>query len=263
MPTAKSDGAVIAYDVRGEGVPVVLLHGIFASRAEWQPQIDSLSRWHQVVACDFRGHGESTRSDEPYTMEQFAGDVVSVLDHLGLDRAVLCGHSFGGLVAQELALTYPDRVLGLILSETLYGITSTPWEMAVAASLKLMVDLSDPETFAGLFATYFGLFSPDGPERIKREVEPHIADKPNARNIFKASLAFDSRWRLQDIACPTLLVVGQIPHIPLIQLQALEMIWRIGNSRLEVIPRAGHMVHWDNPAAFERAVTSFVNGLLA
>jgi len=261
MSSARVNGAVIAYDVYGEGEPIVLLHGIFVSRSQWEAQVEVLSRSYKVITCDLRGHGESSRDREGYAIETLAGDVVGLLDHLGIEQAVCCGHSFGGLVAQDLAIRHPSRVKGLILAETLYGVASTPLEAAMAASSAVVARLFEPEWMLSAFAAYFGALSWGGTARLASEAGLHIKDESNAYNILLSSLRFDSRWRLHRIACPTLVLVGQIPHIPQVMLHSLEMRCRIPRATLEVIPFAGHLIHWDNPLAFNNAVVRFMKRL--
>lgn len=251
----------MGYDVSGEGVPIVFLHGIFVSRAQWSGQVKVLSKKHRVITLDLRGHGESSRNSDGYDIAELADDVVQLLDHLGIDRAVCCGHSFGGLVAQEVALRHPERLSGLILAETLYGMGTTPLEAMVTASSAVAFRFVEPRWMLSLFATYFGGLSGRGISKLHEEAGLHLQDEGNAYAILLASLAFGSRWRLHEISCPTLLLVGQLPQIPQVMLHAFEMRWRIPRAQLEMIPMAGHLVHWDNPDAFNRAVSSFVNGL--
>lgn len=261
MVRAQINGMVMGYDESGEGVPIVFLHGIFVSRTQWAGQVEVLSRSHRVVTCDLRGHGESSRNADGYDIAELADDVVRLLDHLGIERAVCCGHSFGGLVAQEVALRYPERLSGLILAETLYGVSTTPWEAMMTASSAVAFRFVEPRWMLSLFTTYFGGLSWGGVSQLREEAGLHVQDEGNAYAILLSSLAFGSRWRLHDISCPTLLLVGQIPHIPQVMLHALEMWWRIPRAQMEMIPMAGHLVHWDNPDAFNKAVSSFVEKL--
>lgn len=261
MPSRSTpNGFRLAFDDHGAGPPILFLHGIFVSRAQWAPQIEPLSSSYRVITCDLRGHGESSRGDgEAYSIELLARDVVQLLDELGAGEVVCCGHSFGGLVAQELCLSHPDRIRGLILSETLFGVRSSPWALAQSSFFTLwMPRLVGPRTITRLMAIYFGSIAPGATPYIMEELEPHLADPEHQQEILRASLGFDCRSRLHEIACPTLIVVGAIPQIPLVMLHALEMRWRIQRAECEVIPRGGHMLNWDNPRAFNQAVDSFM-----
>lgn len=259
MPTISLNGAAIAYDDYGQGEPLVFIHGIFVSRATWRPQISYFAQTHRVITCDLRGHGESPASGEPYSVALFARDVVALLDALRVEKAACCGHSFGGMVAQELALSYPDRISRLILAESSYGVRSTPWEAALTEVANRCMSWVSLENQVGAFAAYFGMFTRQAAAAIQQEGARQLRDKKNFHNILQASLSFDSRWRLWRIACPTLILLGQYWHVPWVQIHSYEMLWWIRQARLKVIPQAGHVLHWDNPQAFNQAIAGFIN----
>lgn len=259
MAIISIDGAKVAYEVHGQGEPLLLIHGIFCSRKQWNLQIEYFKNKYQVIACDLRGHGESSNTLTPYSVDLFTSDVIGLLDHLGVEQCICCGHSFGGLVAQELAISYPERVRGIILAETMYGASSTPWEAATAVFINMWLpQMFGIENYIQLIAQFFGMYTPGGAEYILQEAERHLGDEENQQNILKASLLFDSRWRLHKIQCPTLLVVGQYPHIPAIPWQNWEMYWRLPNAKLVYIARAGHMLFWDNPEDFNANIEQFM-----
>jgi 2-(acetamidomethylene)succinate hydrolase len=105
----------IAFRMRGEGPAVVLLHGTSANHAVWQPVGDALAGRARVIAVDQRGHGRSDKPGSGYTGIRFADDVVTVLDALGIDRAVVAGHSLGGRNAWVAAARHPDRVAAAVV----------------------------------------------------------------------------------------------------------------------------------------------------
>ena len=264
METLQIGNAKLAFSNHGQGNPILFIHGIYASQRQWFQQIDYFASNHQVITCDLRGHGQSSATKNPYTVKLFADDLIALLDHMGLEQVTCCGHSFGGLVAQELALTYPDRIRALILAETLYGVSSTPWEAMTTYSLNIWApEVLGVHNYVELMAQYFGIYTPGGKAYILREAERHLDDLHNQKNILNASLAFDSRWRLQDINCPTLLMIGQYPHILPVYWHNWEMYWRIKNARLQIIPGAGHMLFWYNPSSFNQAITNFITQLPA
>jgi pimeloyl-ACP methyl ester carboxylesterase len=164
------------------------------------------------------------------------------------------------LVAQELALSYPERVRGLILAETMYGLSSTLWDAAAGVMMNVWLpQMLGVNNYLELISNFFGMYTPGGVSYIRQELQRHLDDEKNQQNILRASLNFDSRWRLHQIDCPTLLLVGQYPHIPAILWHNWEMYWRINQANLTFIPNAGHMLYWDNPAAFNEAVQEFVS----
>ena len=122
MATARVNGATIAYDDTGGDGPIVVLgHGFLMDRTMFEHQVAALRATHRVVTWDQRGFGETVYDDEPFTYWDSAADCLALMDHLGIDRAVVGGMSQGGFVALRVALLAPERVRGLILLDTQAG----------------------------------------------------------------------------------------------------------------------------------------------
>jgi 3-oxoadipate enol-lactonase len=111
----------LAYDRRGDGPPLVLLHGYPLDHHLWDQVVPLLTDTFDVILPDLRGFGESTTVDSPYTMDDYASDIAALLDHLEIQKAAIVGHSMGGYVALAFARLYPERVrgLGLVSSQVL------------------------------------------------------------------------------------------------------------------------------------------------
>ena len=122
MPnTTTKDGVRVAYQVRGDGSPLVLLAGQANSHHWWDGVREDFHGAHTTITLDYRGTGDSDKPDLPYSTEGFAEDVIAVLDDLGIDRADVYGTSMGGRVAQLLAARHPRRVRALVLGCTSPG----------------------------------------------------------------------------------------------------------------------------------------------
>src|SRR5918992_9805 len=113
-----SSAAPLAYDDRGHGQAVVLIHGHPFNRRMWAPQLAALSGELRLVAPDLPGYGSSPPVSQKITMREFADAVLGVLDAAEVERAAIVGLSMGGLVAMELGLAPPERVEGLVLAAT-------------------------------------------------------------------------------------------------------------------------------------------------
>lgn len=118
MPYCNNNGASVWYEAAGSGNALVFIHGLGASGDIWQRQVEMFSPICQVVTCDMRGHGRSGPLAGKCDLGELAADVRAMLDQLGISRAVVCGVSFGGVVAQRFALDFGDRCAGLILVDT-------------------------------------------------------------------------------------------------------------------------------------------------
>lgn len=122
MPVAELRGQRFSYhDTGGAGVPLVLGHGFLMDSDMFAPQIRAFSGRHRVITWDQRGHGRTESSEEPFSYWDSADDLAALLDHLGVERAVIGGMSQGGFVALRFALRYPERTAGLVLIDTQAG----------------------------------------------------------------------------------------------------------------------------------------------
>lgn len=118
MPEARIGEIQINYEEYGEGTPLVLILGLGQDLATWGFQVSEFSEHFRVIAFDNRDAGGSSRCNKPYTTETMAGDTIGLMDHLGIERAHLLGTSMGGMIAQQVALIFPERVISLILAST-------------------------------------------------------------------------------------------------------------------------------------------------
>ena len=118
MPMARVNGININYKVEGQGEPLVMLMGLSAALGAWSSQVPLLKKYYRVIRLDNRGAGKSDKPAGPYTTKMMADDTVGLMDHLGIEKANFMGVSMGGMIAQEIAINYPQRVNKLILAST-------------------------------------------------------------------------------------------------------------------------------------------------
>jgi len=115
---AEVNGTSIGYTVQGQGIPLVMISGMNDTRSSWRHQIGSFKKYYRIVTFDNRGAGKSDKPAGPYTTRMMADDTMGLMDHLGIAKAHVVSHSMGGMIAQELAINYPDRVGKVVLGST-------------------------------------------------------------------------------------------------------------------------------------------------
>lgn len=174
----------IAFRVRGSGPAVVLLHGTSANHGVWHPVADALEGHATVIALDQRGHGRSDKPAAGYMAGDFAGDVITVLDALGIEDAVVAGHSLGGRNAWVTAATYPERVSGVVVVDYapyVEGAVIDDLDTRVANGFRSFADVAEIEEY--LRARYQAIL----PDAIERRARWGYAPDGNGRWVPLAS----------------------------------------------------------------------------
>jgi pimeloyl-ACP methyl ester carboxylesterase len=218
--------------------------------------LDHFAARHRVIVPDLRGHGRSRNLPPPYSVGQLASDLAHLLDHLQIDASAVLGYSQGGAVAQQLALDFPDRCDRLVLACTYAHNMMTLREKIEGRAAPLLLRLLGMNAFARLVIS-IGL----------KQVEPAradwvlrlIASQDSALMVsaWKAAMAFDSRPRLAEIRCPTLVVAGSKDEaVPLHHARGLHE--GIARSQLVVIDGADHALIWARPDTLTQAVEQFL-----
>lgn len=204
MPKANVNGAVLHYHVHGRGTPIVFIHPPLLNRAIFRYQEVQLADPFQVVTFDIRGHGFSPASEAPITYPLIAEDLKSLLDHLNIRQAYLCGYSTGGGIALEAMLTYPDRIRGSILIGGMAETNSlmVKGQIAVASwmakmGMKTSLALAIAKGNADMDETFHNLY-----------YEAARGDVRNWQQYYEASMKFSCMDRLGSIHAPVLLVYG-------------------------------------------------------
>lgn len=257
MPTAAVNGIDIHYtDTGGDGSAVVLSHGLLMDHSMFDRQVEALSDQYRVITWDERGHG-ATASPGPFTYWDSARDVLALLDHLGVDSAVLGGMSQGGFLSLRAALLEPSRVRALILIDTQAG-------------------LEDPAN-AESYQQLHEIWMTQGPGPVQEIVSaiilgPGIWDdwyaKWAAADRDQFSLAFaalverdDITSRLGEIHCPALIIHGTADAaIPMAKAEALGDGFG-GQTTLTVIEGGTHAANVSHPDEVNDAMLKFLRTL--
>jgi len=258
---ANLDRIKLGYDEsgRGNGFPVIFLHGFPHHRGLWAPQLASLSPLARCIALDLRGFGESSVAP-PYSMDQYADDVAAFMDALGIERAVVCGLSMGGYIAFAMWRRHRSRIQALVLADTKASADSEEGREKRRAMAQLARERG---TTAVADATITGMVG-----KHTRETSPQIVDvvyrilaKAPVAGVVGALEAMrereDSTATLATIDVLTLIIVGEDDVLtPVSDAEAMHRA--IYGSRLHVLARAGHVSNVERPSAFNHVLSEFI-----
>jgi pimeloyl-ACP methyl ester carboxylesterase len=251
-------GVRIHYAEQGDPAahPVILLHGFTDSWFSYSLVLPDLARRHRVYALDLRGHGDSDRPATGYTLEALAADVIAFMDHKGIRRATVVGHSMGSFVAQQVVAAAPERVARLVLVSS----TTTPRNIVgideFARAIQALEDPVPPE-FAREFQVST-IHHPVPDEFLDEAV--HVSLKLPARvwrDILAGMLATGPVAGLGQHRIPTLILWGDRDGgFPRAEQDAL--VAAIPGAVLKVYPETGHALHWERPGEFARDLEAFL-----
>ena len=272
--TALLHGHELSYVDVGTGPRTLLLvHGLGGSHDSWRHLLTDLGEGHRVVAPDLFGHGSSSKPVGDYSLGGHAATLRDLLDHLGIDKVTLVGHSLGGGIAMQLAYLFPDRVEGLVLVSSgglgrdlrlmlrAAVLPGSEWVLPLAASSWVRRPVEGVVARLGRIGLRPG---PDAVEMWRGFVS--LGDAETRRAFLATSRAVidvggqtvSARRHLPSVAgLPTLIVWGArdrtIPLAHGVEAQAV-----IAGSHLEVFERSGHFPHLDEPRRFARVVRDFL-----
>jgi 3-oxoadipate enol-lactonase len=233
--------------------PVLVLPGsLGTTRALWDPQIDALERDFGVLRYEHRGHGTSPSPPGPYSMSDLGADAIELLDELGIERAVWCGLSLGGMVGMWLAVHAPERLTGLVLACTSAHVASPDAYRQRAA---LVRERGIEPVVAAIVARWFTPATfreqPNLPERFRAIVVAQPAE--GYAGCCEALAGWDFRDELASISAPTLVVAGAEDEATPAPDTAL-LAKRIPGATRIVIDGAAHLANVERPEAFLDAV---------
>lgn len=266
MPKASVNGIDMYYEARGQGKPLILITGLGADHGSWFSQIPRFKKYYQVVTFDSRGIGKTEDPPEPYSLKTMADDAVSLMDILALDRAHILGQSLGGLVAQEIAINYPERVDKLILASTTTGEGSMDEahpELMTAFGVKEgsnQIHARDIDVRRSA-STMISLSFNKWYYRIIMLLLARFYMKPGAFDGMVGQLEAVAQHstvdRLHMVQSPTLVITGTADRI--VPPQSSEVIAsRIPGARLVMVEGGSHAFHIEMRGRFNREVLDFL-----
>jgi pimeloyl-ACP methyl ester carboxylesterase len=241
MSELKIDDITLHYRLEGEGPPLLLIHGLGSDIRTWEFQEEALAKHFQLILVDQRGHGHSTGPGMDAVMAPiFVQDMIALLDHLGFSKVHVVGESMGGLIAQEFALTHPERVERLILLSTGYKITEETVD-EVYSWREAQVEGGDEAYFRTATNSCYPKEFIDN----NKELIDYLFNRENLLNpdgVMAAGLGlamFDATDRLAELKRKTLIVHGDLDKVFNVSL-AQEAHELIPDSKLEIFKGCGH-----------------------
>ena len=261
MPRLRCNGVELRVEEIGSGPPLLLIMGLGASLETWVAQREAFARRYRVILFDNRGAGESESPPPPWSVPDMAADAVGVLDALGVERAHVLGVSMGGMIAQEMAIGWPERVDRLIVGVSF----ARPDPLRRAFLLfRRWARLQGADLVQEGVANLPWLVSPrvlNDPDRLEEILGivgtmPLMAADAYAHQI-DAILEHDTLSRLDRVRAPTLVVAAAEDVLTPLMLSR-EIATAIPGARLIVLPRGNHAVQIEDPEAFNAAVLEFL-----
>ena len=267
MPYVTLEDVEIYFEIHGpeSGQPLLLLEGLGYDSWMWFRQLPEFSKNYKCIVVDNRGGGKSSKPDYPYETSMFAKDAIGVLDYLNIQKVHVLGISLGGFIAQEIALTYPDRIISLIIASASFGGPNAP----VASQETVAKILTSPSETVSLEEAYnirmSVVASKEWLQENKKLLEQIILwreENPqpnNARlNQAHASSTFNVEDKISSIQVPTLIIHGDSDIV--VPTRNAELIHeKISNSKLVLIKGGQHWSFIQYYEQFNRAVLDFLD----
>jgi 3-oxoadipate enol-lactonase len=259
----KANGIQMNYELSGKknSSVVILSHSLGCSLTMWDPQMDALEPYFQVLRYDIRGHGRSEAPPGPYTPELLAKDIIALLDALEIDKVHWVGLSMGGMIGQAVALNHADRLKSLALCDTTAIIPPEAqplWQERIDAVREKGIESQMELTMERYFTPSFLKLNPPILGAIRKQFLATPAE--GYLGCVEAIRRLNFLERLSTIKISTLIMVGEDdPGTPVSASQAIHK--QISNSRLIIIRSARHLPNVEQPDAFNTNLVSFLKSL--
>ncbi len=258
---ANIQGTSIFYEVVGDGLPLVFVHGLGGTSNVWQAQRAGLAKYFKVVTLDLPGSGRSDRSERQYAMEKWAEQLAALADAARLDKFVLIGHSMTTVLAQKFAAKYGSRLTALVLCGPITELAPAGKEVfakrAEAVQKEGMIAVADTVLGGALSAAT----REANPALTGLVREMLLANDPACYAGHCLALASASAKADQaQIRCPTLILVGDQDGItPLTNARAIAAA--VSGAKIRIVPGTAHLTMLERPELFNAALVEFLAGV--
>jgi 3-oxoadipate enol-lactonase len=260
MPFVENHAVNIYWDEQGAGAPVLLIMGLGYPSCMWHRTRPGLAIRYRTVALDNRGVGQSDVPPGPYQMALMASDAAAVLDAAGVKRAHIFGVSMGGMIAQEFALQYPDRVYSLVLGCTAPGGPNAVKAEPEARDLLMARGKMTPDQAMEASVPY--IYAPTTPRaRIEEDFavrRKRFTSLQGYMAQLQGIISWEAYSRLSTIRVPTLVIHGESDRL-VPPANGRLIAEGIPGARLVVLPQASHIFTTDQPDAALDAILDFLS----
>lgn len=259
MPYTVSEGTRLYWEEHGSGPPVLLIMGLSFTHEMWFRVLPAVAARYQVILFDNRGMGLSDCPRGPYSMRQMARDATKVMEAAGVADAHVIGASMGGMIAQELALRYPERVRSLVLGSTSYSGLLAEWPHFRRGPRINWARATRVERERALRSLLYAEGTPV--ERIEEDLRVRCQCTWSYKgfwNQLAGILMWNSYRRLPRIQAPTLVLHGEEDHL-VPPRNGKVVASRIRGARFHLLPNAGHILITDQPEASTKLLLEFLN----
>jgi pimeloyl-ACP methyl ester carboxylesterase len=243
------NGIKLAYDIHGDGPPLLFIHGLGSCLEDWEYQVADFARAYRVIRFDLRGHGASDKPAGPYSIAMFADDAAALLRALEIADAHVVGISMGGAVAFQLTLDHPQLVKTLTVVNSGPEAVVRNWREKLGVWLRgVIVRKKGVAKLARAIGPR--LFPQPENQSVRAAFEERLArnGKEPYLHAFHALIGWSVMERLGDIRCPVYVISADQDYTPLSFKQAY--VAKLPNARLEVIEDSRHALPMEKPAAF-------------
>ncbi|NVJ21674.1 alpha/beta hydrolase [Myxococcus sp. AM011] len=260
MSTLQLEGLTLHYEESGQGIPVLLLHGLGSSGVDWELVTPRLASAYRVVVPDARGHGRSGKPAGAYGVPLFAKDIAALCDALGLKQLHVIGLSMGGMMGFQLAVDRPDLVRSLVIVNSGPELVARTARRKFDFALRLfLLRFFGPKAMAKVLAPK--LFPKPEQEGLRqRAIATFSANDPDAYlRSTRGLLGWSVMARLKDITCPVLVLHSERDYTPRSAKQVYVDL--LSNARLQVLADSGHAAPLDQPGPLTDAVEDFLRAV--
>lgn len=245
------------YEMEGVGETVLLIHGLGSSSRDWEPQRSYFAANYQVISMDIRGHGRSHKPPGPYTVAQFAADTAALLSALEITAAHVVGISMGGMIAFQLAVTYPELVKSLVIVNSGPELVVRSFKERLQVWQRfLIVQLLGMQKMGEVLSERLLPRPEHAPIRAEFVARWAENDPRAYRAAMRALIGWSVSDRLRDITCPTLFIASDSDYTPVATKEKCAKM--MPQAELVVIEDARHAVTIERPQQFNAVLADFL-----